>query len=54
MKPWQATLVTILSLAIFVLGVYGVFRYLNPVVEEEVVAEVIVDSVEVVIEEVAQ
>lgn len=54
MKPWQATLVTILSLAIFVLGVYGVFRYLNPVVEEEVVAEVIVDSVAVVIEEVAQ
>lgn len=54
MKPWQTTLVTILSLAIFVLGIYGVFRYLNPVVEEEVVAEVIVDSVAVVIEEVAQ
>lgn len=54
MKPWQSTLVTILSLAIFVLGIYGVFRYLNPVVEEEVVAEVIVDSVAVVIEEVAQ
>ena len=54
MKPWQATLVTILTMLVVALAIYGVYRYVNRSIESEQPTEVIVTDTIVAIEEVAE
>jgi hypothetical protein len=54
MKPWQATLVTILTMLVVALAIYGVYRYIDPSIESEQPTEVIVTDTIVAIEEVAE
>lgn len=54
MKPWQATLVTILTMLVVALAIYGVYRYIDRPIESEQPTEVIVTDTIVAIEEVAE
>ncbi len=42
MKPWQATIVTVVSLLLMALAVYGVYKYINRSIESEQPAEVVI------------
>lgn len=42
MKPWQATIVTVVSLLLMALAIYGVYTYINRSIESEQPAEVVI------------
>lgn len=42
MKPWQATIVTVVSLLLMALAIYGVYKYINRSIEPEQPAEVVI------------
>lgn len=42
MKPWQATIVTVVSLLLMALAIYGVYKYINRSIESEQPAEVVI------------